>query len=242
MPEFLSMARHRPRGKKQQSALWKRRVKQLGISLLGTWFLAVLLLRTFPPPSTPLMALRALEYWVRGSPVVQHWEWVSLSDIPQRVQQAVVAAEDSRFMLHWGVDFGALDEVLDEANGSKQVRGASTITMQTVKNVFLWPGRSYVRKVLEGLMTPIAGAIWGKRRTLELYLNVVEWGTGIYGVQAASRHYFRKPVRELSLDEASSLAAILPSPRKINPHSLTAIARKRFVRIRSEAYGTRIPG
>lgn len=220
---------------------WAARVKRVALWVCSLWLLSVILLRFVAPPTTPLIVIRCFEYWLRGRTVALEREWVPLADVPTRVQQAVVAAEDARFMLHWGVDFGALDDVLDDASATRRMRGASTITMQTVKNIFLWPGRSYVRKVLEGVMTPIAGVVWGKRRTLELYLNVVEWGEGIYGIGAASRHYFQKSVRELSLDQASALAAILPSPRKLTPHALSPIARKRFSRIRLEAQGTRIP-
>jgi monofunctional biosynthetic peptidoglycan transglycosylase len=227
--------------RRQRISGWGLRLKRCALWVVALWFLSVCLLRFVPPPTTPLILIRSVEYWVRGVPTSQRRQWISLNDVPLRVQQAIVAAEDARFMKHWGVDFGALDDVLDDAPHSRRMRGASTITMQTVKNIFLWPGRSYVRKVLEGIMTPIAGVVWGKRRTLELYLNVVEWGEGIYGISAASEHYFNKPVRQLSLEQASALAAVLPSPRTISPHVLTPIARKRFARIRREAPQTHIP-
>jgi len=227
--------------RRKRSSGWAPKLKQCALWLASVWFVSLCILRFVAPPTTPLIVIRALEYWVKGRAISQRQAWIPLDDVPTRVQQAVVAAEDSRFMQHWGFDFGALDDVLDDASSTRRMRGASTITMQTVKNIYLWPGRSYVRKVLEGIMTPIAGVVWGKRRTLELYLNVVEWGEGIYGIRAASEHYFHKPVRELSLDQASALAAILPSPRTIGPHALSPVARKRFARIRREAYGTGIP-
>jgi monofunctional biosynthetic peptidoglycan transglycosylase len=235
MGKRLSQRRKRKTG-------WASRLRWWALWLASLWFISVVLLRFIAPPTTPLIVIRAVEYWLQGKSVSQKREWIALDDVPTRVQQAIVAAEDARFMRHWGVDFGALDDVLDDATDSRRVRGASTITMQTVKNIYLWPGRSYVRKVLEGVMTPIAGVVWGKRRTLELYLNIVEWGEGVYGISAASHHYFQKSVRELSLDQASALAAILPSPRVLTPHTLSPIARKRFARIRKEAHDTRLPG
>jgi monofunctional biosynthetic peptidoglycan transglycosylase len=120
-------------------------------------------------------------------------------------------------------------------------RGASTITMQTVKNVFLWPGRSYVRKAIEMVMAPIAGTVWGKRRTLELYLNVIEWGDGIYGIAAAARHHFGRPPSALTEYQAAALASILPNPRKLSPKALSAGSRARLSRVLKEARGTRVP-
>ena len=122
----------------------------------------------------------------------------------------MIASEDQRFCLHNGVDWGALRDVVDDEEGPS--RGASTITMQTVKNVFLWPGRSYIRKGLEIPLAVMADAVWGKRRTMEIYLNVAEWGEGIFGAEAAARHWFRKSARDLTRNEAALLAATLPNP------------------------------
>jgi monofunctional biosynthetic peptidoglycan transglycosylase len=187
------------------------------------------------------MAIRAVGYWVSGSSVVQQWYWVPLGQIPRAVQQAVVAAEDARFMQHWGIDVGALEDVIDDASDGGRARGASTITMQTVKNVFLWPGRSYLRKLLEGFMAPIAGSVWGKKRTLELYLNVIEWGEGVYGIEAAARRYYRKSAAHLTIFEAAALASVLPNPRALHPRRLSRGAQRRFNRIIREAHQTRVP-
>ncbi len=135
---------------------------------------------------------------------------VKLEAIAPSLIQAVIASEDQRFCLHNGVDWGALRDVVDDEEGPS--RGASTITMQTVKNVFLWPGRSYIRKGLEIPLAVMADAVWGKRRTMEIYLNVAEWGEGIFGAEAAARHWFRKSARDLTRNEAALLAAVLPNP------------------------------
>jgi monofunctional biosynthetic peptidoglycan transglycosylase len=187
------------------------------------------------------MAIRALEYWWEGKAVEQRWQWSKLSNIPLHVQQAVIAAEDARYLNHWGIDLSAVEDAIEDGAGQKRVRGASTITMQTVKNVFLWPGRSYLRKALEAGMALVAGVVWGKRRTFELYLNVIEWGEGVYGVDAAARYHYGKGVEALSSSEAAALAAILPSPRRVSPRELAGVAWRRFRRIQREAPSVVIP-
>jgi monofunctional biosynthetic peptidoglycan transglycosylase len=126
--------------------------------------------------------------------------------------RAVIASEDNEFCHHWGFDFKELQDALDEAQDGGRLRGASTISQQTAKNVFLWPGRSYVRKGLEAYFTVLIEAAWPKRRIMEVYLNVIEWGPGIFGAEAASRHWFGKSASRLSQLEAARLAAILPNP------------------------------
>jgi monofunctional biosynthetic peptidoglycan transglycosylase len=128
----------------------------------------------------------------------------------------VIAAEDNRFCTHHGFDWNALNKVLDEADDGRPSRGGSTISQQTAKNLFLWPGRSYVRKALEAYLTVLLELSLDKRRILELYMNVAEWGPGIYGVEAAAQHYFDKPAEKLSPHEAGLLGAILPNPRKLS--------------------------
>jgi monofunctional biosynthetic peptidoglycan transglycosylase len=207
--------------------------------LTAGWLISVVVFRVVSPPFTPLMAIRAVEYWWEGKAVELRWEWTNLSDIPVHVQQAVIAAEDARYLQHWGIDPSAVEDALEgaleDSSARKQVRGASTITMQTVKNVFLWPSRSYVRKALEAGMALLAGAVWGKRRTFELYLNVIEWGEGVYGIDAAARYHYGKGVEALSSSEAAALAAILPSPRRVSARRLSGLAWRRFGRIQREA-------
>jgi monofunctional biosynthetic peptidoglycan transglycosylase len=201
----------------------------------------VVLFRIVAPPLTPLMAIRAVEYWWQGKAAVRGWEWIKLSDVPVHVQQAVLAAEDARYLHHWGIDLSAVGDAIEDGAGQKRLRGASTITMQTVKNVFLWPGRSYIRKIVEAGMALVAGAVWGKRRTLELYLNVIEWGEGVYGIEAAARRYYGKGVGALSSSEAAALAAVLPAPRTTSPRELSGVARRRYMRIRREAHIIHVP-
>ena len=207
----------------------------------AVWLASVIIFRFIAPPMTPLMVIRAVEYWSQGESAVKKWEWRPLSYFPLHVQQAVVAAEDARFTDHWGVDLSAVEDAIDDSDGKARPRGASTITMQTVKNVFLWPGRSYLRKVIEAGMAPIAGILWGKRRTLELYLNVIEWGEGVYGLEGASRYYFKKPANQLDMREAAALASILPAPRKLSPRSLSPASQKRYQRILREAPAIVLP-
>ncbi len=230
--------------KDHENSPWRARIHKV-IRVLswaaGVWAACVLLLRFINPPITPLIAIRAMEYQWRGQNVITQWEWVPLDQIPLTVQQAVVAAEDARYMEHWGIDLAAMGDAIEDSSGRKRPRGASTITMQTVKNVFLWPGRSYLRKGLEALMAPVVGVLWGKRRTLEIYLNVIEWGEGVYGIQAASRRYFGRPVSQLTLAQGAALAAVLPSPRRLSPNNLSPVSRQRYDRIVKEAYAVPLP-
>lgn len=165
--------------------------------------LALVLYRFIPVPSTLMLGR-----WLTFRPVER--QWVPLEQISPALVRAVIAAEDQRFCSHAGVDWIELNSVLEDEDGPS--RGASTLTMQTAKNVFLWPGRSYVRK---GLEIPLALAIdlaWPKERIIEVYLNVAEWGDGVFGAEAAAQRYFRKPAAKLSAAEAARLAGALPNP------------------------------
>lgn len=173
--------------------------------------IALLTLYSFVPPVSTLMLGR----WIILQPVTR--DWVALDDIAPALPQAVIAAEDSRFCLHGGIDWSALRHVVDRAGENGPTRGASTIPMQTVKNLVLWPGRSYLRKGLELPLSVYADIIWSKRRMMENYLNVAEWGEGIFGAEAAARRYFNKSAKNLSRREAALLAAALPNPRQRNP-------------------------
>jgi monofunctional glycosyltransferase len=185
---------------------------------------AVLAYRFIPPPVTILMIERAVEG--RGFDK----DWRPLDQISPALPRAVIAAEDAKFCRHDGFDFDAMKKAA--ANNEKRpgkVRGGSTISQQTAKNVFLWPQRSYVRKGLEAGFTVLIETIWGKRRVMEVYLNVVEWGPGVYGAQAASQRYFGVDAADLSPAQAARLAAILPSPLKWK-----AVKPGRYVRSRSK--------
>lgn len=173
------------------------------------------------PPTTPYMFAQGREH----GGVKQ--EWVSIDDIAPVMARSAVAAEDANFCLHWGLDVRAIRAALDEGS----TRGASTISQQVVKNVYLWQGRSWVRKATEALWTPLSEAVWSKRRILELYLNVAEFDTGVFGVQAAARHYFGVDAIALSPTQAARLAAVLPSPKRRSASDPTPQVRRRAASI-----------
>ena len=177
--------------------------------------------RFVPVPITPLMVIRLVE----GEGLSR--SWVPLEAIAPALREAVVAAEDNLFCQHWGFDLPALEGELAALREGRRARGASTITMQTAKNLFLWPDRSLTRKVLEAWFTPQIELLWPKRRILEVYLNIAELGPGIYGAEAAARAYFGKPAADLSPREAALLAAVLPSPRQWSPTRPTDFLNRR---------------
>jgi monofunctional biosynthetic peptidoglycan transglycosylase len=186
--------------------------------LLLTLFLLVL---RFVPLSTTSFMLQS------AYPVTQHW--ISIDKLPAHMSMAVVASEDQRFPEHFGLDLTAIGKALNQYEDDDGLRGASTITQQTAKNLLLWPGRSFVRKGLEAGLALSLEVIWGKKRILEVYLNVAEFGKGIYGVEAASQHYFHKSASHLSPNEAARLAVLLPSPRKRDPRNLSPYLRQRVL-------------
>jgi monofunctional biosynthetic peptidoglycan transglycosylase len=190
---------------------------RLALGAVAVLAISLVLGRFLPVPST-LMIGR----WLVQSPVSRQWQ--PLEAIAPTLPRAVVASEDQRFCEHWGVDFGALAEVLDDPDGPS--RGASTVTMQVVKNVYLWPGRSYIRKGLEIPFAFLVDLAWGKARVMEVYLNIAEWGDGIFGAEAAARYYFNKPAARLSPAEAARLVSILPDPRRRDPRRDSASARR----------------
>lgn len=179
------------------------------LALLPT--LLILVYRVVPPPITPLMLLRLAE----GEGLAKAWR--PLDAISPQLARAVIAAEDNHFCRHAGFHWEALRGEIDRALAGERARGASTITMQTAKNLLLWPGRDPVRKVLEALITPQLELLWGKRRIIEAYLNIAEMGPGIYGAEAAAEAHFGKPAGRLTRREAARLAAILPNPRVWSP-------------------------
>lgn len=189
--------------------LWRRLLLALA-ALVALPFVLLALYGVVPPVST-LMIGR----WLTLQSVDR--QWTPLDAIAPALAQAVIASEDSRFCLHGGVDWTALQLVLDRAGEDGPSRGASTIPMQTVKNLVLWPGRSYLRKGAELPLSLFADAIWSKRRMMENYLNVAEWGEGIFGAQAAARRHFGKDAANLTRREAALLAAALPNPRQRDP-------------------------
>ncbi|MCZ8184965.1 MAG: monofunctional biosynthetic peptidoglycan transglycosylase [Beijerinckiaceae bacterium] len=196
------------------------------IGLIALFALSLLLGRFLPIPSTLMLGR-----WLGQQPVTR--QWVPLEAVAASVPRSAIASEDQRFCIHYGVDFGALAEVLDDPDGPS--RGASTITMQVVKNVYLWPGRSYIRKGLEIPLALVVDMAWGKARVMEVYLNIAEWGDGIFGIEAAARHHFGKPAQRLTPTESARLVAILPDPLRRDPRRDSASARR--VSARSLAVG-----
>jgi monofunctional glycosyltransferase len=191
----------------------------------------VIALQWVPVYYTPLVLLRSLEYAEAGKATLVRKNWVDLEKISPNLQRAVIASEDPKFLTHWGFDLEAIGKAI-ETNKKRKIKvGASTISQQTAKNVFLYPSRTFLRKGLEAYFTVLIEAFWNKRRILEVYLNVVELGPGIYGAEAASHYYFKKTSEKLSLHEAQMLAAVLPNPRRWNPTkpSHYLLKRRRFI-------------
>ena len=194
---------------------WQRLRRLVGRVWLLVYGVAVLLpiiliaiYERLPPPITPLMVIRAAE----GEGMAR--DWVDGATIPAVMPRAAIAAEDNLFCSHVGFDWEALGEALEAASDGKSGgRGGSTISQQTAKNLFLWPGRSYARKAVEAYLTALIEIMLDKDRILTLYLNIAEWGPGIYGIEAAAQHHFGKPAAKLTKREAARLAAILPDPR-----------------------------
>mgnify|MGYP001310504606 CR=1 FL=1 len=203
----------------------------LGLSWLITLPDVGLLART-NPPSTALMDAREAQAKEQGRSLERHWIWVPLSGISPHLRHAVVAAEDASFFTHEGFDWeGIRGAALSNLEAGEMKRGGSTITQQLAKNLYLSSERSLLRKAREALITRSLEQRLTKKRILELYLNVAEWGKGVYGAEAAARHHFRKPSRDLTADEAAWLAAILPSPRRYDPLRKTTFLTRRHERI-----------
>ena len=191
----------------------------------------VLIVAVLPPAPTILMLRQA----VRGEGL--DYQWRGLNDISPNLVAAAIAAEDARFCSHHGFDMEAIQKALDHNAEGGRMRGGSTISQQTAKNVFLWPGRDWIRKGFEAGYTVLIETVWSKRRIMEVYLNVVEWAPGVYGAQAAAQHWFGKDAADLTPREAARLAAILPAPRRYKAASPGPYVRRRAARIQA-AMGT----
>ncbi|MFN7044153.1 MAG: monofunctional biosynthetic peptidoglycan transglycosylase [Flavobacterium sp.] len=207
--------------------------------LLFLWFniisfSVVLLFKFVPVPFTPLMGIRALEHNAAGKDMVCSHDWVPIDEISLNLQKAVIASEDGRFLEHWGFDFEAMQKAYKNNSKGKRLKGGSTISQQTAKNVFLWQGRSYVRKGLEAYYTVLIELIWGKKRIMEVYLNSIEMGDGVYGAEAAAKHWYRKDAASLTRYEAAGIAAILPNPRKYKASNSSSYINRRKGRISKE--------
>lgn len=204
------------------------------VLVLG-WFGSALLLvalRWIDPPTTAVHIERRIQAWVHGSPYHKRYRFVPLSQISPDLQHAVVAAEDARFYEHHGFDWHQIEIAAAGDLEGERVRGGSTITQQMVKNLFFGTERSILRKGAEFTLVPVAELVLGKRRILELYLNVVEWGPGIYGADSACRYYYGVPARSIGRQQAARLAAILPAPLKRRPERMNRYSELILLRMR----------
>lgn len=210
---------------------WWRKDKLLflarwvGIVLAALWLgaaLALVCLRWVDPPTTMVHVQRQMQAWAHGTPYTARYEFVPLREISPELQHAVIAAEDGRFYQHHGFDWNQIKIAAEEDKEGARTRGASTLTQQLVKNLFFGTGRSVLRKGAEASLVPVAELVLGKRRILELYLNVVEWGPGVYGAEAACRYYYRVPAQKIGREQAARLAAILPAPLHRRPERMNS--------------------
>ncbi|CNJ80562.1 monofunctional biosynthetic peptidoglycan transglycosylase [Yersinia aldovae] len=203
------------------------------IGIVGLWLAGILIFAFLPVPFSMVMIERQLGAWLTGDfSYVAHSDWVPMDEISPYMALAVMAAEDQKFPGHWGFDVGAIESALSHnQRNQNRIRGASTLSQQTAKNLFLWDGRSWVRKGLEVGLTAGIELVWTKRRILTVYLNIAEFGDGIFGVEAAARHFFNKPASKLSASEAALLAAVLPNPLrfKVNAPSGYVISRQQWI-------------
>lgn len=207
----------------------KRILFRICLGFLGLSIFSVIIFRFIPIPITPLMILRCMEQFTEGKDLALHKDWTCLEKISPVMPLAVIAAEDQNFEEHFGFDLEAIKkaESYNDKHKGKRLKGASTISQQTAKNLFLWPSRSWIRKGFEVYFTFLIEVLWSKKRIMEVYLNVIETGNGIYGVEAASQIYFKKPSSKLSINESARLAAILPNPLNWSPvNPSQRVARK----------------
>lgn len=215
--------------------LWRRVRRWLLRGLVGVAAFYALLIVLFTVLPPPINIYQAQEYWRLGA---IEKEWVPMDQIAPVMARSVVAAEDANFCLHWGFDMQAIRAALDQGGN----RGASTLTQQVAKNVFLWHGRNYTRKGLEAVLTPAIETVWSKRRILTVYLNVAEFGEGVFGVEAAAQHYFGIRAKDLTPVQAARLAAVLPDPKGRNAGKPGPLVRRRSGQILDGAQTIRADG
>jgi len=208
-------------------------LKRLLIFVIGIWIAGIVLFSFLPVPFSAVMVERQISAWLSGDfGYVSHSDWVPMSEISSPMALAVMAAEDQKFPEHWGFDVDAIQSVLSKSDQENaRIRGASTLSQQTAKNLFLWDGRSWVRKGLEAGLTVGIETVWSKRRILTVYLNIVEFGNGVFGVEQAAQHFFHKPASKLTASQAALLAAVLPNPHlfKVNAPSAYVLRRQQWI-------------
>jgi monofunctional biosynthetic peptidoglycan transglycosylase len=197
----------------------------------GSSIFFVVVFKFVPVPFTPLMLIRTIENKSAGKENYFSHDWEPIENISNNLQKAVIASEDGTFLTHNGFDFTAMQKAYKNNERGRRIKGGSTISQQTAKNVFLWQGRSYLRKGLEAYFTVLIEVIWGKKRIMEVYLNSIEMGNGIYGAQAATQHWYRKDAKSLTKTQAAGIAAILPNPRKYSATSSSSYINNRKSKI-----------
>ena len=220
--------------KKEPTSFMSKLTRFLFKALL--WFFGlslffVVLFKFVPVPFTPLMIIRGIENKTAGKEVFFSHDWEPIENISMNLQKAVIASEDGTFLKHNGFDFVAMQKAYKSNERGRRIKGGSTISQQTAKNVFLWQGRSYLRKGLEAYFTVLIEIIWGKERIMEVYLNSIEMGNGVYGAQAAAEHWYRKGASSLTPMQAAGIAAILPNPRKYSATSSSSYINRRKAKI-----------
>lgn len=215
--------------RKGVTAFLRRIFLRIVIVLAVFWGGGIALFSVLPVPFSAVMVERQIGAWLSGDfRYVAHSDWVSMDEISPWMGLAVIAAEDQKFPQHWGFDVSAIEKALahNERNENR-IRGASTLSQQTAKNLFLWDGRSWVRKGLEAGLTLGMETVWSKKRILTVYLNIAEFGDGVFGVEAAAQRYFHKPASRLSLSESALLAAVLPNPIRFKANAPSGYVRNR---------------
>ena len=214
----------------------KNTLKWIVVAFFASTILSVVMYRFLPVWVTPLMVIRCYEQLKEGKDLKLSHDWVSLSEISPSLPVAVIASEDGKFIEHHGFDYKAIEHAAkrNREHPEKRKLGASTISQQTAKNVFLWPGRSWVRKGFEVYFTTLIELLWSKQRIMEVYLNSIEMGDGIYGAQAVAEEHFHKDAKDLTRSECALIAATLPNPRKVSSKLPSSYMLKRQSRILKE--------
>ncbi len=224
----------KPKPRRRKSFL-RSFARWLAIGVVLVWLLGALMLLAFrwiDPPTTAVHMQRHLQAWIHGTPYHERYKFIPLNQISPDLQHAVVAAEDARFYQHHGFDWHQMEIAAQDDLEGERTRGASTITQQLVKNLFFGTGRSFLRKGAEASLVPVAELVLGKRRILEIYLNVVEWGPGIYGADSACHYYYGIAARSVGREQAARLAAILPAPLKRKPERMNSYSTVILERMR----------
>ena len=220
----------RKQSRSLQSKL-SRFLLKLFLWFFGLSLFFVVFFKFVPVPFTPLMVIRVIENKVAGREVFFSHDWEPIENMSMNLQKAVIASEDGTFLKHNGFDFVAMQKAYKNNERGRRIKGGSTISQQTAKNVFLWQGRSYLRKGLEVYFTVLIEIIWDKERIIEVYLNSIEMGDGVYGAQAATQHWYRKDASSLTPIQAAGIAAILPNPRKYSATSSSSYINRRKAKI-----------